>query len=117
MSDKFPTKVSELPQEAFFAILTEQSVTIPGDERSRTNPGHGYPEHTVSYWSMERFPDQKSWTTEVERLTKKKNWQPNFMPVKIIPASVQTNVEITIQEYYDTISDLWNANPTIEFKS
>jgi hypothetical protein len=29
-----------------YAVIEETHTTIPGDERSRTHPGHGYPEHT-----------------------------------------------------------------------
>ena len=29
-----------------YAVIVERSVYIPGDERSRTNPGHGYPATT-----------------------------------------------------------------------
>lgn len=38
-----------------FAAITTTSVTIPGDERSRTNPGHGYPEHTETYTKFREF--------------------------------------------------------------
>lgn len=31
------------------AVLYEESEYIEGDERSRTNPGHGYPAHTRTY--------------------------------------------------------------------
>jgi len=46
------TDVSKIPQGEHWVILENNSIHIPGDERSRTNPGHGYPEsteHVVSY--------------------------------------------------------------------
>jgi hypothetical protein len=36
-------------------IITKQRVYIPGDERSRSNPGHGYPASYESYDSVEKF--------------------------------------------------------------
>lgn len=42
----------------YLAIYTE-SVFIPGDERSRTNPGHGYPERTEHYPVLKWFRDDK----------------------------------------------------------
>ena len=41
----------------FYSVLIKNSVTIPGDERSRTNPGHGYPESTHEYLEAIKFDD------------------------------------------------------------
>jgi hypothetical protein len=41
--------LSQIPVVPHFAILRTTSVTIPGDERSRTNPGHGYPESAETF--------------------------------------------------------------------
>lgn len=38
-----------------YAIVYKHTVNIPGDERSRTNPGHGYPAHTESYAVFKKF--------------------------------------------------------------
>ena len=47
----------EVPEGPHFAVLVydKKSVYIPGDERSRTNPGHGYPEHTEEFDSFEHW--------------------------------------------------------------
>lgn len=39
--------MDDVPDTEHFAILfyEQSSVWVPGDERSRTHPGHGYPEH------------------------------------------------------------------------
>ena len=39
-----------------YLLITTRSIFIPGDERSRTNPGHGYPE-TTEYVSENHFFD------------------------------------------------------------
>lgn len=39
----------------FYAVTYEVRHTVPGDERSRTHPGHGYPEHTVSTQALQTF--------------------------------------------------------------
>lgn len=44
---------ADFPTEAHLGIIEFGSIYIPGDERSRTLPGHGYPattETTVSYY-------------------------------------------------------------------
>ncbi|QXV74025.1 hypothetical protein [Rhizobium phage RHEph12] len=43
-----------------FAVLEFVSVHIPGDERSRTNPGHGYPATNESYTKFHVFTSQAS---------------------------------------------------------
>jgi len=50
-------KPIDIPDEPHFAVLIYKSasVTIPGDERSRTNPGHGYPEHTKTFDTFEHY--------------------------------------------------------------
>lgn len=39
---------SDMPQGEHYAIVEFSSIHVPGDERSRTNPGHGYSAHTES---------------------------------------------------------------------
>lgn len=98
MSSSFPKNIEELPTEEFYAILKPVSVTIPGDERSRTNPGHGYPEHTVEHWEMETFPDKSSWESEVKRLSARTGYgSQNFKAVKITPAKVKIITEVEIE--------------------
>ena len=99
MSKKHPTTVSELPSEASYAILYPESITIPGDERSRTNPGHGYPEHSVDYWRIEMFASKEEWEAEISRLSKRKSHShEEFKAVRMIPAKVSTIVNVSVEE-------------------
>ena len=36
-------------QSDVFAVVYVETHHVDGDERSRANPGHGYPAHTLSY--------------------------------------------------------------------
>lgn len=48
-------------------VIEFVSVTIPGDERSRTHPGHGHPESTEQYTRLLVFENQKrleEWLSE-----------------------------------------------------
>jgi hypothetical protein len=62
----------DVPNGHHFAviILDKGSVDIPGDERSRTNPGHGYPAYTQSYNDYQYFvtTDQRAMEKFVESL-------------------------------------------------
>lgn len=91
----FPTRVGELPEGLFYAILRPESVAIPGDERSRTNPGHGYPEHTESYWSLETFANDAEWKKEIERICRS-GLKEDFKAVICKVAKIERTVEINI---------------------
>lgn len=43
---KYVSHAADVPKGEHWAILVNHSINIPGDERSRTNPGHGYPAST-----------------------------------------------------------------------
>lgn len=49
-----------------YAALVDEQIHIPGDERSRTHPGHGYPEHTENVTKVVEFGDLeelKAWVS------------------------------------------------------
>lgn len=50
-------KPSDIPDNSHFSVMVYEtsSYTIPGDERSRTNPGHGYPEHTETVRTVRHY--------------------------------------------------------------
>ncbi len=52
-----------------FAVLEFGSITIPGDERSRTNPGHGYPESTETTTTLHTFDTQQELEAWISRTT------------------------------------------------
>lgn len=62
----------DFPTVPHLSIIEFGSITIPGDERSQTNPGHGYPEHSVSkvdyvWYALE---DEEFWKADIlERMT------------------------------------------------
>lgn len=51
---------SNIPDKEHWAIITETSTYVEGDERSRTNPGHGYPAYIISGIEYEVFHTKKS---------------------------------------------------------
>lgn len=78
-----------------YAIVTVDSTHVPGDERSRTHPGHGYPEHTVYHPSLQVFTDEAAWKAEIERLAKPASGivRP-FRAFVLTPVSVETAVVV-----------------------
>lgn len=67
-----------IPKTAHYAVLEFSSVYIPGDERSRTNPGHGYPAHsesTVNYIAFESEYELNNWVQKQQNSPyTQKNW-------------------------------------------
>lgn len=97
MKNKYPKRVEELPDGEFFAILKPTSTTVPGDERSRTNPGHGYPEHTVNNWDIEVYHDRETWEAEIRRMSKSTSYhRPDFKAVVMRPVEVSVSVDVKI---------------------
>ena len=94
MSVKNCTSPKDVPTSQHYVILTLSSVTIPGDERSRTNPGHGYPEHSIGYTNYNVYTDKKEWEKEVERLTLSKS---QFVALLATPAVVEVETRISIK--------------------
>ena len=83
-------------QKEFFAVFVKSSYHVEGDDRSRTNPGHGYPAHSVEYTEVKEFQTESELKTWI--LKNNDSYSPKeFCAVKCFPLSVNTNVEIKIE--------------------
>ena len=61
---KYISQKSDLPNAPHLGVLVFSTRYIEGDERSRTNPGHGYPahvEHDVKYIAFDSDVDLMDW--------------------------------------------------------
>lgn len=83
--------LESVPGVPHWAIIKTASVTIPGDERSRTNPGHGYPEHTETFITYKAFTSVGEWEAEIEHLTMRGE---RFRAVKVDIAKVSVKVAV-----------------------
>lgn len=98
---------SDIPEGHHYAILIfkSTSVHIPGDERSRTNPGHGYPASTETYNSYEMSVTQNrdEWIKAIEKLEKDKNEarygrEPPYAAIEIASkATIETKVIVGVK--------------------
>ena len=59
--------LKDFPSEPHWVILTTSSTYIEGDERSRTNPGHGYPAHTITSINYEIFLKEDEWKEAIRK--------------------------------------------------
>jgi hypothetical protein len=86
---------SQLPIDKHFAALVFDYITIPGDERSRTNPGHGYPEHTesvIKYITFASKVDMEQWVSKQE--TSPYGRKDNYKVIEVVPLNVKLKVVV-----------------------
>lgn len=86
--------MSEFPLAPYWVIFTRSSRHVPGDERSRTAPGHGYPDHYEEYTNVQTFTDKSAWERAVSRKVESgtRGWQ----AAKVLPAAVTTTVKVDV---------------------
>lgn len=96
---------SDIPIEDHWAILIfeTRSQYIEGDERSRTNPGHGYPAHTEThetfqYWAAMNQADLKMALQYLEAQRKKDSYTrvPPYSVIQVRKCSVKTEIHIEV---------------------
>lgn len=88
-----PTKI---PKVKHWVILEPVSVNIPGDERSRTNPGHGYPEHTERFLSYRVFLNEEKWKSVIREL-ESGSYKKVYVAAQVNPAEIKTSVTVTCE--------------------
>ena len=91
---KYCNSISDIPKTAHLAVLQFDTITIPGDERSRTCPGHGYPEHSETAAKYIIFNDEtelKKWVaTELSH-----SYHKEFIILSSTPRPHQANLVVT----------------------
>lgn len=82
----------DFPQEEHYAALIFDSVYVPGDERSRTNPGHGYGssnEPVVKYIQFKDKPEMIKWIGEQKERT-------NFRVILCNPLTISRTINVEV---------------------
>ena len=62
---------------------------VMSDERSRTNPGHGYPAYTETKEVIKLYPTRQLWEEQIEKLA-----NPSFGTPKKFTAIIYREVEV-----------------------
>ncbi len=84
----------DIPEGSHYAILEQRSISIPGDERSRTNPGHGYPASTEQVWDYIVFKDRDEWEAEIKRRHGLVFGNKDFVAISATPARISTTISV-----------------------
>jgi hypothetical protein len=97
-SMKYVHSLDDLPvvgKDDCYAILVFGSIYIPGDERSRTNPGHGYPGGSEPKTDFVVFASREAWEHEIRRKMQNKYGEPReWVPIVFRRATITTNVTV-----------------------
>jgi len=71
-ADKYVRQATDVPDTEHWVIVRTDGVYIPGDERSRTNPGHGYPAETKNFLSYQVYFTQEKLLEAIKELEEPK---------------------------------------------
>lgn len=80
-----------IPNEKHWAVITTTSIYVPGDDRSRTHPGHGYPEHYEESIIYQVFTDFDKLTKHLECLIRNNL---KFDVIEASPLKVETCLKL-----------------------
>jgi hypothetical protein len=77
----------DFPKGAHFAAIVydKKSVYFEGDERSRNNPGHGYPAHSEDFDTFEHYvtTNREEWERLVVMLMGDEDAKDNFVAFEV----------------------------------
>lgn len=96
-ADKYVSQSGDVPEEPHYMILKFESMYIPGDERSRTNPGHGYPAHHERIVKYEVYHTAERLQEAVKELEKSSS-RKDYRVFRVTPLKVQTDIVVSFTE-------------------
>lgn len=81
----------------FYAVFVESSVHIPGDERSKQCPGHGYPAHTHKYTEVIEFESEEKLKDWIKREEGRYSNPRKYRVMLCTPIGVSTKLNVEIK--------------------
>ena len=88
------TSKESMPRGRHWVIIKFSSVYVPGDERSRTNPGHGYPAHSEPTVSYEAYTSLEGWEAAIRKLELSK--REDYFAAEVRPAEVTVDTTVNV---------------------
>lgn len=82
-----------------YAALVKRSIYIPGDERSRTHPGHGYPGGTEEVTDLRVFKDRadmEAWVESEERSRERYGTRTDYTLIEYRELTVKRSVSVKV---------------------
>ncbi len=81
-----------------FAALVFSSIHIPGDERSQTHPGHGYPAENkavVEYIAFDSRDEMERWVSKQEDRASYYS-RKDYQVIEVKPLTVEVKASVSI---------------------
>jgi len=94
--DVFVSSKNKFPTASHWAILKFSQTYVPGDERSRTNPGHGYPAHSVDNVNYEAYYTEEKFLEAIQEL-EDGFLRGNYVAFKVEPLTIKTTVSVSAE--------------------
>lgn len=93
---KLVRTLEDLSLTECWVIVKDGAVHHEGDERSRTHPGHGYPEYTERFVQIyELFENEQLFKDALASQVKEQRFgSPSVRGFKLIPYTTKTIVEV-----------------------
>ena len=79
-----------------FAVIIRGTMHVEGDERSRKNPGHGYPAHTVDTTEFLTFENEAAMLAWIEREEKSQYGKKKYTPIRYTELKVNTHISLSV---------------------
>ena len=80
-----------------YAAIITTTEHIPGDQRSRDYPGHGYPAHSVERTTFKKFKDLAAMEEYVSVEDKSKFGKDDYVLIQYEELEVKRTVSLVIQ--------------------
>jgi hypothetical protein len=94
------TKKSDIPTIPHWAIVYFTTHYIPGDDRSKSCPGHGYPERIEKVAKYCAFDNENEWKADITARLNPSYGSPdtNFVAMKVTPATISSEIVVRVNE-------------------
>ena len=103
-------ELCDIPKTVHFAIITAETIHIPGDQRSIDYPGHGYPASTETVIKYKAFLKKSDWEDEIEGMETTSYLRKNYVALEVYPATIDTKVSVRVK----TLENVSSYKPTLE---
>ena len=95
-ADEYVTSRGRFPTEPHWVILKFSSTHVPGDERSRTNPGHGYPAHSVPHVDYQAYLTEEKFLAALQELEDRSYTSDDYVALKVEPLTVTKTISVSV---------------------
>jgi hypothetical protein len=95
---KYCSSSDHIPKTPHWAIVAFSSYFVPGDERSKSCPGHGYPDGYATSATYIAYDNESEWKNDIAAKLHPSYGSPdrNFVAMKVTPANISTEVTVKV---------------------